>query len=443
MEWHEEPRANNEFSLGVLEIIKFEKTEDIVVFGRVKGKIHNGDIVYISNIGDDNYETRVTKILNIEDGPNSITNEASDCLVSIKLENGASYNIKQGTVLHSKDQPYKEKQVSYFNALGDYYISKKKLDLTDEEIDNLTITDCAELWRLFNWYCSKHSEEFSDEEKENNKNKIRKILASLCKKILSVSEIYCLYNKHTDEPHLFSRTSKKENGYLCSPPDILLCSKAYKEMFEAHYPRDKFEMRKIENGEDKKEIYNFLENVFYTNGACGAQVIFDNTAIDASMLVKKPDYSDADPKKIPITNPELVRWMLLLNQNEVAEGEIKDLNHRLYYNFMTRELSNARFLVPMKLDEENVEKNEDGTITIKPGNKMIIPMMTGKDGRQVIPMYTDWYRLRKKYSSEWGSLVQTIEQVIKNQDCLINATDFRNATGYISKEMFEKIKSSN
>ncbi len=45
MEWHEESRANNEFSLGVLEIIKFEKTEDIVVFGREKGILAGANVV--------------------------------------------------------------------------------------------------------------------------------------------------------------------------------------------------------------------------------------------------------------------------------------------------------------------------------------------------------------------------------------------------------------
>jgi len=42
------------------------------------------------------------------------------------------------------------------------------------------------------------------------------------------------------------------------------------------YNPDVFDIVKIENGSDKKGIYNFLGSTFYLNGACGVKVIYDN-----------------------------------------------------------------------------------------------------------------------------------------------------------------------
>lgn len=433
--------CNEEFSLGVTELIRIEDSNDIIVFGRLKGKVAKGDVVFFKNIGDDYGIEGTAKVVRIEDGPNSVVEEAKDCVAALQLENSAIYKIKQGTVVYSKNQTYKEKQSSYINALGDYYISKKKLELSDEEIENLTITDATELWRLFNWFCSKNAEKFSDNEKEDNKKKIEKILKSLCEKILDADEIYYLHNKYTDEPHLFSRTLKNEKGgYLCSSPDILICSRAYCEMLKEHYPEDNLEIRKILNGEEKKEIYNFFENSFYINGACGARMIFDNTAIDASMLVKTSKKTDKNSDDSNIANPDLVRWMLLLNQNEILEGEVKELNRKLYYNFMSRELTKAKFLVPMKSEGENSANGKNKVVTLDSTKKLIIPLLKGKDDQKLIPVYTDWNRFRKKHGDDWNAFVQTMEQITDKSGCVINVTNSRNATGVVLKEMFEKIK---
>ena len=55
------------------------------------------------------------------------------------------------------------------------------------------------------------------------------------------------------------------------------------------------------------------------------------TAIGADMLVPLPDYSNSRPQDIPVTNPDLVRWMLLLAQLGAPKGEYKGIVYKLSF----------------------------------------------------------------------------------------------------------------
>ncbi|MDD6796513.1 MAG: hypothetical protein PUE01_14105, partial [Clostridiaceae bacterium] len=83
---------------------------------------------------------------------------------------------------------------------------------------------------------------------------------------------------------------------VTTPPDIILITKAYLEMWKQQFSPEKYDIVKIENGEDGKEIYNFIGSTFYLNGACGVTVLFNDFSIDAGMLVEKQTY-EKDIKK--------------------------------------------------------------------------------------------------------------------------------------------------
>lgn len=68
--------------------------------------------------------------------------------------------------------------------------------------------------------------------------RINRLGAALAEKVLNADEIYCLYNKLTDQPHLFSRTVQQNDDYLCTPPDVRIFTKAYADYALQKYPDD-------------------------------------------------------------------------------------------------------------------------------------------------------------------------------------------------------------
>lgn len=427
-----------DFVLGVVDISNRLDTEDIVVIGTLKGTASVGDAVYVSNPGDDNGSTLLTTVVGIETSPDTMVKEATDCVVALRLKKGKKHNIKKGTVIYTHNATVSEVHNAYISALGDSYIGNKNLELSDVELESLSITDCAELWRMFVWFNTKGTNVNND---ESWKKKIDKLADKLCKKILNTDAIYCVYSVDTGEPYLFSRTMKRNDGnYICSPPDIIIFTEAYKTAMSSHFSNEKFEIKKIENGESKDGISNFLGSTFYLNGACGVSVFSEDVAIDASMLVPPPDYSNVERQNIPVTNPNLVRWMLLLGQLGKPNGEDQEIIYTLYYRFMSIELIKANFLIPIQHDSNCPDKSKSGKIVLEKDTTIKFATMKGKYERPAVCMYTDWKRLRMAYGEEWGGLVQPVEGMIQTFDCAINATENIKAGCYISKEMFDKMK---
>ena len=63
--------------------------------------------------------------------------------------------------------------------MGDTYVSSKQLVLSQKELDELSITDCSEIWRLYAWYKTKVIPAKDDAEKEEVRKRIGVIAKSL------------------------------------------------------------------------------------------------------------------------------------------------------------------------------------------------------------------------------------------------------------------------
>ncbi len=427
--------------MGIQDVFSLKDSEDVVVVGTVKGTIKEGAAVYLTNCGEDEGGQFLTVVKSIETAPSVSATEATDCRVGLRLENGTAFKIKKGTVLFSRDASMKDVFGTYTGTLGDVFVSRQNLEISDAEFEVLSIADCAEIWRLFLWYRNNIIKDDSEQTKQADKEKMNRIGAVLCKKILGADAIYCVFNKMTGEPHMFSQTVNKGDGsYMCTPPRITIGTKGYAEAMVKQLSAEKYEIRKIDNGEDKKGIYNFLGSTFYLNGACGVCVQSQQTSIAAEMLVPKPDYSNVPPQNIPVTNPDLMRWMLLIGQLGKPEGKDAELIYRLYYKFMSMELVKAKLLVPMQHEGEMPKADEKGKAVLTKDMKFKLPTMKGKGEKAAVRMYTDWKRLRMVYGKEWGGMVQPVSGMIETFDCAINSTQFPAAGCYISKEMFEDMK---
>lgn len=427
--------------MGIRDVFSLKDSKDLVVVGFVRGTIKEGAAVYLTNCGEDDEEMFLTVVKSMEKGPSQPVTEVSDGVAALRLENASSFRIKKGTVLFSRDATMGEILKEYTATLGEVFVKKQNLEITDQEFSTLSIADCAEIWRLFSWFRKNIQSPADEETKKADKEKINRVGDALCKKILSAKEIYCVYSKITGEPHMASKTVNRGDGtYMCTPPEITIGTRRYAEAIGKQLPADKLEFKKIEAGEDGKGIYNFLGSAFYLNGACGVAVQSDQTVIDARMLVAPPDYSNVPPQNIPVTNPDLMRWMLLIGQMGKPETEDAEIIYKLYYKFMSDELLKARLLIPMQHEGEEPETDADGKAVLKKDTRFKFPTMKGKGEKPAVRMYTDRKRLRMVYSEEWGGMVQPVSGMIDVFDCAVNATEYPAAGCYISKEMFEAMQ---
>lgn len=435
-----ESAASSNMVMGVLSIVQQGSNGEVIVSARIKGTVHTGDAVYITNCGDDDAPTFLTTVSSIIIGKSGRATEATDCVAAIGIPGGVAFNIKEGTVIYSGECSQEDIRNAYINALGDVFIGFQKLQLSYNDIEKLSLADLAEIWHLFIWHMSKTGNTMDEENKKQYAEAQERLVEAICKKLLSAKEIYCIYSKATGEPYMFSKTVKQENGYMCTPPHILLFTKSMSKLIIPSLSEETYGVMPIKNGEDGKGIYNFLGSVFYLNGVNEVAIQVHNTGIPAQMLVPKPDYSNIEPRNIPITNPDVVRWMLLMGQIGTPKGEDADVIYRLYYGFMARELKKAKLLIPMQHDGQLPKGDKEGKAVLKKDTQIKIATGSGKGERPAVRMFTDWRQLRMAYGEEWSGMVETVDNMINKFDCVINAAKFPLAGCYISKETYEEMK---
>lgn len=129
-----------------------------------------------------------------------------------------------------------------------------------------------------------------------------------------------------------------------------------------------------------------------------------------------------------------------------AETNDEELIYKLYYRFMSMEAVKAKFLVPMKLEENFPQSNKTEKIVLKSGAKFSIAVMKGKYDREAVIMYTDWKRLRECYNG-WSGSIMTLSNIINNNDAVINPTnhprsDFISAKKCMRKWLHTQINSN-
>lgn len=427
---------DGEFVYGVNDIFELADSEDIVSVGKVKGTIRPGDKIYISNPGDDDDEIIVTTVVALEKDRMPVT-EATDTFVSLRIRDGKAENIKPGSVIHSENVDGDVIQMIYVNTLGESYIGKRKFVFSEDDKMRMSITDCAEVIRLFVFIFNKDGEHKLPEEIVETRKKLDVLRNVMARKILMADEIYLVINKITKEPHMFSRTTKKDEGYFSSPAEIKIFTKAYLNVAKENFPEDMFEIRKIEHN----DIPMVLHDAFYLNGAYGVRVMFDAASVAADMLVLPDDYSNLKPIDRPLANPDFMRWMLLRAQIGTPKNDEEKLVARIYYRMFAIEMAKARFILPVKFDGEIPEYDEAGKFKeMIDEQKVKFPIVLGKDGKKLTFLYTDSKRFKKPTGANWRALSIPMEQIVQFFDIAINSQPGDKAGCFVNKEMYKEIK---
>ena len=260
---------------------------------------------------------------------------------------------------------------------------------------------------------------------------------------IAADSIYAVFSEKTGEAYLFSTTyDRGEEGYLCTDPMIMLLTPSwYRQFKETIDSRPNSVVKLIENTEDKKGIENFLGTAFYLNGALGAIFNSKEVSISTSALVQKPDYSNLPEIQVPVMNPDLVRWMLLMGQLDGPTTEDEEVIYKLYYKFFSEAMPKAKFLIPLDATSEFKDDSQEvSSFVLEKDSSFNIPVKEGKDGRNSVPVFTDWKRLRMVFDEKWNGMIEEAGGMIEVFDYAINPTEYYEAGAYVSLTAFRDMQ---
>ena len=414
-------KENTTVVFGVEEILPTPNdSEDLVVIGLVRGTIHVGDEVIITNLGSDNDKAAKAVISALEDANKGQVKKASGDNVVVTIKDGKKHNVYKGTVLHSEGVSEDKLRASYLYAIINAFLFWQNGILMDEDRRRFSIADLIEIWRQSIHFCDTQA---SDENYEYYFEKIIILMEQVRATLLTLDEIYAVYSVKTGEPALFISSTRNKDGSL-EPAETMvrLIPTAYKEKIT--YP-DEFELRCIENGLNKDGILNFLNEVIFLNGAEGIEFISDKTSINAKALIKSPDLEGMREVDKPIMNPDVVRCLLMLGQigdTTTLGKRDRDFLSKLYLNRLTEALKTARFIVPIKVEGELPKPNEKGETSFAEDVKYELAMKELKDNKKAVPIFTDWKRFNEEYGDGWRGLLQPLGGPLIPHPVLINGT---------------------
>ena len=414
-------KENTTVVFGVEEILPTPNdSEDLVVIGLVRGTIHVGDEVIITNLGSDNDKPAKAVISALEDANKGQVKKASGDNVVVTIKDGKKHNVYKGTVLHSEGVSEDKLRASYLYAIINAFLFWQNGILMDEDRRRFSIADLIEIWRQSIHFCDTQA---SDENYAYYFEKIIILMEQVRATLLTLDEIYAVYSVKTGEPALFISSTRNKDGSL-EPAETMvrLIPTAYKEKIT--YP-DEFELRCIENGLNKDGIQNFLNEVIFLNGAEGIEFISDETSINAKALIKSPDLEGMREVDKPIMNPDVVRCLLMLGQisdTTTLGKRDRDFLSNLYLNRLTEALKTARFIVPIKVEGELPKPNENGETSFAEDVKYELAMKELKDNKKAVPIFTDWKRFNEEYGDGWRGLLQPLGGPLIPHPVLINGT---------------------
>ena len=430
--------------VGVLDLFPMKETNQLLIVGSLEGSIKVGEQLQFCN-PDQGMESlgtvEVKKLSSQNKDADSLTDEVLAHLVVDRIP--SLDKLKKGSVLFSSGIEEEQKLSSYSDALYRAFVAIQEGQLTNEDYLAATLDDSVEILRLFLWKCRQNQETESEESYQANTRKLERLAEIVKDKLLAADSIYAVYSEKTGEPYLFSTTyDRGEEGYLCTDPMIMLFTpRCYHQFKETIDSRPNSVVKLIENTEDKKEIENFLGTAFYLDGALGAFFNSKEVSISASALVQKPDFSDLPEIQVPVMNPDVARWMLLMVQLDSPTTEDEEVIYKLYYKFFSMAVPKAKFLLPLEADSGFPEGGQEGnSFVLEESAKFNIPTGEGKNGRNSVPVFTDWKRLRMVFDEKWNGMIEEAGGMIEVFDYAINPTEYYEAGAYVSLTAFRDMQ---
>ena len=433
--------TKSEICLGVLDLFPMKESNQLLIVGSLEGSLKRGDCLQFCNLdqGMASLGTLVVKKLSSQQKDRDFL---TDEPLVVDMDSSLT-KLKKGSVLYSSGVDEESRLSAYTDTIYRAFVAIQKGQLTNEDYLAASLEDSVEIMRLFLWKCRQEQETESEESYQINARKLERLAEIVRDKLLEADSIYAVYSEKTGEPYLFSTTyDRGEDGYLCTDPMIMLFTPRWYHQFkETIDSRPNSTVKLIENTADKKGIENFLGTAFYLNGALGVIFNTKEVSISCSVLVQKPDFSGVPETQVPLMNPELVRWMLLMGQMDKPSKEDEKLIYSLYYKFFSIALPKAKFLLPLDATSGFPKKDQEiHSFVLEKDSNVNIPCRDGENGRNSVPVFTDWKRFRMVFDEKWNGMVEKAGAMIEVFDYAINPTEYLEAGAYVSKESFDEMK---
>ena len=434
----------SEICLGVLDLFPMKESNQLLIVGSLEGSLKRGDCLQFCNPdqGMASLGTLVVKKLSSQQKDRDFLTDEPLAHLVVDMDSSLT-KLKKGSVLYSSGVDEESRLSAYTDTIYRAFVAIQKGQLTNEDYLAASLEDSVEIMRLFLWKCRQEQETESEESYQINARKLERLAEIVRDKLLEADSIYAVYSEKTGEPYLFSTTyDRGEDGYLCTDPMIMLFTPRWYHQFkETIDSRPNSSVKLIENTADKKGIENFLGTAFYLNGALGVIFNTKEVSISCSVLVQKPDFSGAPETQVPLMNPELVRWMLLMGQMDKPSKEDEKLIYSLYYKFFSIALPKAKFLLPLDATSGFPKKDQEiHSFVLEKDSNVNIPCRDGENGRNSVPVFTDWKRFRMVFDEKWNGMVEKAGTMIEVFDYAINPTEYLEAGAYVSKESFDEMK---
>ena len=427
--------APPDFVMGVEDTFALQGSEDLVAVGFVRGAVHAGDAVYVSNFGDDDGDILLTTVLSIEKGRGRPAARAADCSAALRLAHAAKANVKCGTVLYTRGCAVRDVHNAYVGALRSALAHDPAFFVTRPAAGQaLSATDCQMLLAL-----QGSPPADGGAAPQTTPENTHRLVQLLCEKLLAADTLYCVFSRVTGEPYLFSRTESQGESWRTSPPRIQLFTKPCREVLSAPFSDGAYEVREVAKGEDGRGIGQFLGSAFYLDGACAASVNSASVTLEAGLLVPPPDWSGTPEIRRPVTNPALERWLLLMAQLDSPAAPEQQKLYTVYVSLMQQALLTAKLLVPMKHEGDIPPGDENGRTVLPQGLSISLATIHGKEGRPAVRMFTDWPRLNAGMGGGWEGMLSTAGEMIDRFDCAINLTANEKTGCYISRATYDAI----
>ena len=440
----EAEEAKGNACVGVLDLFPMKETNQLLIVGSLEGTLKVGDQLQFCNPDQGMKALGIVEVKKLSSQNKDVDSLTDEVLAHLVVDMDSSLTkLKKGSVLFSSGVYEEQKLSSYSDALYRAFVAIQEGQLTNEDYLAASLDDSVEILRLFLWKCRQNQETESEESYQANTRKLERLAEIVKDKLLAADSVYAVYSEKTGEPYLFSTTyDRGEEGYLCTDPMIMLLTPSwYRQFKETIDSRPNSVVKLIENTEDKKGIENFLGTAFYLNGALGAIFNSKEVSISASALVQKPDFSDLPEIQVPVMNPDLVRWMLLMGQLDSPTTEDEEVIYKLYYKFFSEAMPKAKFLIPLDATSEFKDDSQEvSSFVLEKDSSFNIPVKEGKDGRNSVPVFTDWKRLRMVFDEKWNGMIEEAGGMIEVFDYAINPTEYYEAGAYVSLTAFRDMQ---
>lgn len=440
----EAEEAKGNACVGVLDLFPMKETNQLLIVGSLEGTLKVGDQLQFCNPDQGMKALGIVEVKKLSSQNKDVDSLTDEVLAHLVVDMDSSLTkLKKGSVLFSSGVDEEQKLSSYSDALYRAFVAIQEGQLTNEDYLAASLDDSVEILRLFLWKCRQNQDNESEESYQSNTRKLERLAEIVKDKLLEADAVYAVYSEKTGEPYLFSTTyDRGEEGYLCTDPMIMLLTPSwYRQFKETIDSRPNSVVKLIENTEDKKGIENFLGTAFYLNGALGAIFNSKEVSISASALVQKPDFSDLPEIQVPVMNPDLVRWMLLMGQLDSPTTEDEEVIYKLYYKFFSEAMPKAKFLIPLDATSEFKDDSQEvSSFVLEKDSSFNIPVKEGKDGRNSVPVFTDWKRLRMVFDEKWNGMIEEAGGMIEGFDYAINPTEYYEAGAYVSLTAFRDMQ---